>query len=178
MRFKDIPQFTKASPYSVNVSWGFLIQTLEDYSVSGLELDPEFQRGHVWNTEQQRLYVEYVLRGGISSQDIYFNCMKGQVGNGLIQLVDGKQRLNAVTKFLNNELRVLPWLGDNKQGFLYSDFEDRMCIIRPTFRFHINDLPTYAEVLQWYLDLNEGGTPHTSEELAKVHALLEKERGN
>jgi hypothetical protein len=95
---------------------------------------------------------------------------------GIIQLVDGKQRITAVIKFLKNQMRIFPWLDENNQGYLFSDFKDSLRINLPSFRFHINDLPTYAEVLQWYLDLNEGGTPHTDEELIKVRRLLEKEK--
>ena len=40
------------------------------------------------------------------------------------------------------------------------------------FRWHVNDLSTYSEVLQWYLDLNSGGTVHTEEELNRVQQLL------
>ncbi len=44
------------------------------------------------------------------------------------------------------------------------------------FVFCVNDLQTRAEVLQWYLDLNEGGVVHTSEELNRVRAMLAKEQ--
>lgn len=39
-------------------------------------------------------------------------------------------------------------------------------------RFHINDLATRAECLQWYLDLNTGGTVHSATELDMVAELM------
>jgi hypothetical protein len=48
-------------------------------------------------------------------------------------------------------------------------------MIRHTFDFIVNDLRTRKEVLQWYLDLNTGGTIHTSDEIEKVKRLLAAE---
>ena len=39
---------------------------------------------------------------------------------------------------------------------------------------HINDLQSEKDVLQWYLEMNSGGTPHTQEELDRVKLLLQK----
>lgn len=172
MKFKDIPQMTRFPAYRVNISWRFLPEWLEGLkkdSRPDLDLDPDFQRAHVWAESQQRRYVEFVLRGGQSSKDLYFNC-PGWQGDyrGPFVLVDGKQRLTAVTKFLNDELAVF-------DGHKISDFEDKLSYIGPDFIVHVNNLETRAEVLQWYLDLNDGGVAHTSEEIEKVKALLEKE---
>ena len=46
-----------------------------------------------------------------------------------------------------------------------------------TFSFHMvfGNLKGRAEVLQWYLLFNSGGTDHTPEELARVQGLLDSE---
>ncbi len=38
----------------------------------------------------------------------------------------------------------------------------------------MNDLRTEKEVLQWYVDMNSGGTPHTSEEIERVKRMIEQ----
>ena len=38
---------------------------------------------------------------------------------------------------------------------------------------NLNDLKSQREVLQWYIDLNSGGTPHSSEEIQRVKQLME-----
>lgn len=42
-------------------------------------------------------------------------------------------------------------------------------------KVNINDLKSKREVLQWYIEMNAGGTPHSNEEIRRVKALMEKE---
>lgn len=84
---------------------------------------------------------------------------------GSFVLVDGLQRLTAVMRFLKGEITAF--------GYYYGEFEDKPhdC----DFILCINDLPTRALVLQWYLDLNSGGVVHTQEELDRARMLLSLE---
>jgi hypothetical protein len=117
--------------------------------------------------KQQERYVEFVLRGGTSSRDIYWNCA-GWMGSykGPMYLVDGKQRLQAARLFMNNKLKVF--------GHTLSEFEGVSPLMCCDFIFHVNNLETKSEVIQWYLDLNFGGTPHTDSERKRVLVLLEQ----
>ena len=173
MRFRDIEQFFQAN-YAVDVSWTHLEQTLNDYTHNhGLELWPDFQRGHVWTEDQQSAYVEYVLRGGMSGKDIFFNhpgWMRDWKGN--MVCVDGLQRLTAVRLFMANGLRILD------QGYTLNDFEDKPDLITARFRFHVNDLRKRKDVLKWYLDFNSGGTVHTQDELDRVQSMLMEAESN
>ena len=90
-------------------------------------------------------------------------------------LVDGKQRIEAVCRFMRNEIRIFRDLDPKKDGYLHSDFTDHMRHYA-VFLWCVNDLQTKAEVLQWYLDLNAGGVVHSDEEISRVRALLEKEQ--
>lgn len=57
-------------------------------------------------------------------------------------------------------------------GNFFEDFTDEPVMSGPSFHFHVNDLKTRGEILQWYLDLNTGGTVHTEGELSKVKELI------
>ena len=73
-QFRDIPQFTDIGHYAVDYPIDRLISFLEDEIRDyGLQLNPEFQRGHVWTRKQQIAYVEFLLRGGRTGRDLYFN---------------------------------------------------------------------------------------------------------
>ena len=174
MKFKDIKPFTQDGSYEINIGLKYLEKVLKDYDEDyGLELNPDFQRGVVWTEEQQIAYVEFFIRGGKTARVIYFNCpsFNNFTGNNNPMVcVDGLQRLTALRKFLNNELKVF--------GGYLNDFEDKDIFLRRTdqLRFNINNLKTRKEVLQWYLDFNSGGTVHSQEEIDRVKTLLEKER--
>ena len=169
-KFKEIKQFTRTPSYQVDVPWDYIEETLERYNDakrggSKLQMDPDFQRAHVWTEAQQVAFVEFCLQGGRSGQTILWNAkgwMRGFEGD--VVLVDGKQRMEAIRKFLRGDLAVF---GGQKR----SDFTDRLPSSL-TLRFMINDLPTHEQVLKWYLELNTGGTPHTEEEIEKVRAML------
>lgn len=175
-KFQNIPQFTRVPGYSVDVPWAYLKNHLAREQEAaqeggGIDLNPDFQRGHVWTPEKQTAFVEFILRGGESAKNLYFNCPNFRSGNtkGYV-LVDGKQRLTAALAFLDDQVPVFG-------GWVYSDFTDKMDFLTARFRWNVNDLHTRAEVLQWYLDLNTGGVVHTNEEIEKVRALLAQELG-
>lgn len=173
-RFRDIPQLPQAH-YKIDVEWGHLEEQLEDWAeeaggeFGGLDLDPDYQRGHVWTPEQQVAYVEYTLMGGEVGRRITWNS-PDWMGSWKrpTELVDGKQRLEAVRSFLRDEIPAF--------GAKFSEYTDKLRMMGPRFEFQICKLDTREEILQLYLNINAGGTPHTQDELDRVRALLEKER--
>lgn len=167
--FRDIPQYTRSAAYTVSIPWDYLENWLERQSskcgmANTLDLDPDFQRAHVWDDSKRVRYVEHVLRGGRGALNLYFN-HPNWMGSfkGVLELVDGKQRLESVRKFLNNELPAF--------GRLLEDYDDRLPSSAEFF-VNVNSLKTRREVLQWYIDLNDGGVAHTPEEIEKVRNLL------
>ena len=174
LKYEQIERFPQAH-YKVNIGWDYLEDWLIQQSEKGgsgqtLELDPDFQRAHVWTKEQQVRYCEYIIRGGEGSRILYWN-HPNWMGSfkGALTLVDGKQRLEAVRAFLRDEVIVF----DN---YRYSDM-DRRTVVRCNLDFvvQIASLKKRRDVLNWYLMINAGGTPHTVEELGRVRALLAAE---
>jgi len=166
MKFSDIPQYTPFGNYQINAQWGdtldFMLQRYtERYR---LNLNPDYQRPHEWTSLEQQRYVEYRLQGGITGRDIWFNCrgFRGD-GDGQMELVDGKQRLNAVLLFMSNQLSIF-------KGHYFRDFTDHLKGDMD-FIIHINELKTRKEVMQWYVDLNSG-TPHSQFELNRVKEMI------
>lgn len=164
-KFREIPQFTKTSGYKVDICMADLKNRVErDMEEYGLNLNPEFQRGHVWTEEQQIRYVEYILRGGESGRDFYFNHQGWfRDWEGKYVCVDGLQRITAILRFLDNEIPVF--------GHFKDEYEDRIPF-NIFFHWHVNDLTDMKDVLTWYIEMNEGGTPHTKEEIEKVKNMI------
>ena len=172
-RYKDIPQFKAASSsYAIDCMLNYLDNWVESQKEDGLNLTPEFQRGHVWTEAQQIAYIEFLLRGGTSGRDIYFNypsqhhAVKEGAYNEFV-CVDGLQRMTAALRFVNNEIPAF--------GTYFCEFEDHVPL-NLSLRIHVNDLQNEGDVLEWYLEMNTGGTPHEKEELARVKKMLEATR--
>ncbi len=79
-----------------------------------------------------------------------------------------KQRLEAVRAFLRDEVEVF--------GTKYSEFEDKLRGTVARFNFRVCSLSSREEILELYLNINAGGTPHTQEELRRVQELLKQEK--
>jgi hypothetical protein len=159
MNYNDIPQRIK-SYYKVDSDWEYFQDWLTKH---GVILNPDFQRGVVWDENKQIKYIEYVLSGGESGRDIYFN-HPGWMSSfeGEMVCVDGLQRITAVQRFLNNEIPAY--------NTFHKDFEGRTN--NKQFVIFVGKLQTKKDVLKWYLEMNEGRTAHTEEDLNKVRNML------
>jgi len=170
MKFRDIPQFTRNGSWECDFSISSAVRQIENWDKEfGVNLEPDFQRGHVWTEEQQIAWLEFLFKGGKTSRVIYFNNPnwdKNEDNKDDMVCVDGLQRLTAIKRFINNEIKVF--------GYYFNEYEDTIRMISG-IKINVNSLQTRKEVLQWYLDFNSGGTVHTEEELDGVKRLLEKE---
>lgn len=176
--YRDIKPFVRDAVYHVTVCWDYLPKWLDSLkerigedertvTYDGLILCPDFQRGHVWTPKQQIAYVEYIMRAGASGKTIYLNNPSwGKGYNEPTVVVDGLQRITAVQAFLNGEIKAF--------GHAVSEWKGR---IEPHCHFdaYVHNLSTRREVLEWYIGLNAGGTPHNPSEIARVRALLKVE---
>ncbi|HAT2580635.1 TPA: DUF262 domain-containing protein [Aeromonas hydrophila] len=142
----------------------------------GLELNPDFQRGHVWSEAQQVHYIENAVRGVIASSGlvIQFNCPNWNHDNPLdelpdgFQCLDGLQRLTAITRFNRGEIQPFGLHVDQlkQTRFSPSDMNVRVAVHCYTRK---------RDLLEHYLAINAGGTPHNAEEIARVKSMISVE---
>lgn len=169
--YREIPLLPRAH-YEINVGWHYLERHLQNWEQSSTRpcLDPDYQRVHVWTEDQQRAYVEYQLMGGEVGRTIVWNCTTwGTTYDTPIEIVDGKQRLEAVRAFLRGDLAIFG-------GHRFSDWTGQPRGIQTDFLFRVCALRTREEVLRLYLNINAGGTPHSRDELDRVRDLLDDAR--
>jgi hypothetical protein len=145
----------------------------DDYG--GLELIPDFQRGHVWSKQQQVHFVENCLRGVVASNGflIQFNCASWNenakstdLPPGL-QCVDGLQRFTAITAFVKGEVKPFGLSIDDLKGSQFHPSKFYMKVSVHTFASRV-------DLLSHYLAINSGGTQHSNDEIARVRGLLDQ----
>ncbi|MBB4861483.1 hypothetical protein HNP46_000294 [Pseudomonas nitritireducens] len=141
-----------------------------------LDMNPDFQRGHVWTEAQQQLFVENIMRGIVpdSQKVLQFNCpilkspkVVTNLPNGL-QCVDGLQRYTTALKFVRGEIKPF--------GFTHKDLEGSSYDVRSKtlweFRVMVLDYSKKSDLLKHYLTHNRGGVIHSDDEINRVSALL------
>lgn len=141
----------------------------------GVELVPDFQRGHVWTKKQQTNYIENVLTLIVdeSGLTIRFNCPSWRKERAkdrdlLDQMVciDGLQRLTAIRRFIAGELKVF--------GLKFDQLPKRQIFRDLQIVVKMYDFQYKADLLKFYLDINGGGIAHSRSELKRVEAMLEE----
>jgi len=173
IRYDSIKKYPR-SYYMVNIPLDSLKINLDRYAESQqkfgykFELNPDFQRGHVWNYEQKQAYMEYLIRGGTSGRDVYFNHPRWQSDyKADMVCLDGLQRITACLEFLNNSISVF-------HGNFYSDF-DMIPFSACMLNFHVLNLKSRKDILYWYIQFNSAGTTHSDEDLSRVIQLYREE---
>jgi len=165
---KSLPKLTSLrSSHTYEIELKRLPETIKHYvDEYGLELNPDFQRGYVWTLEQKIKFIEFLLKGG-ETTPLQFN-HPGWMNSfaGEFVCVDGLQRLTAILEFSDNQFPVF----DN----IYRKDISSGWYVLMGLKIRINTLKTRKEVLQWYVELNSGGTVHTREELEKVRKMIKK----
>lgn len=171
-RVQDYAFVQRKVGYRIVIYADYLCDALERYEETyDLDFDPPFQRGYVWTKEQQIAYIEYLLSGAESGREIYFNCPDFQGNHIELQkmvVVDGKQRLTALTAFINNEFEVF---GLAQYHMLRHEDKSRLELY-----FNVNGLKDQQDVIKWYVSMNTGGSVHTEEDLQTAKALLDENR--
>lgn len=129
-----------------------------------LIIDPDFQRHTIWDSRQCSELIESILIG-IPIPTIYLFEMK----NGNKQVIDGRQRISAILRFMNDKLRlkdlkILP----QYNGFYFSelDFKTQGIFEDYQLSFYIIQPPTPERIKYDIFDrVNRGGTRLTNQEL-------------
>lgn len=167
IHWRKLPKLTSVGHYEVCQPLDSFLEMVNRYiSEYGLNILPDFQRGHVWNRSQKVRFVEYLLKGGEQNTTLYFNHPSWMDSfKGEFVIVDGLQRLTAVIDFLKEKILVFDDLVASE-----IDLSGHFGL-----KFNINNLKTRQEVLRWYLEINSGGTPHSKTEIDRVKELLKKE---
>jgi hypothetical protein len=143
----------------------------------GFDLNPDFQRGHVWTERQQVYFLECFLRGlvGEEGMTIRLNCPSWRTSPARdsdlldqVVCIDGLQRLTAIREFLVGNLEPFGLHVSQFTG-CYLPRRMRGCIVIKFYDFQYR-----KDLLTHYLDINGGGTQHTPDELERVRKLLEE----
>lgn len=148
-----------------------------DFDVYLEKYKMNLQRDYVWEHCQQNEFIfsillEKNLEPVVVVQHDYEFCK-----DTVIYVIDGKQRLTTIQKFLRNEFPVII----NNREYYYNDFdtklqyffESRVNCITATVYYSCPELPITDDMKIYLFNFyNFSGTPQTEEHKNKLQSLL------
>lgn len=145
----------------------------------GLDMCPDFQRGHVWTPKQQLAYIEACLRGVVSSSGLLIQLnspswaqedAETDLPPGL-QCLDGLQRYTAITEYAKGNVQPF--------GLSVSELAKSRFSIKFQFvKVAVHGFTHRADLLENYIAFNSGGTQHSADEIERVKLLLAEEKSS
>jgi uncharacterized protein with ParB-like and HNH nuclease domain len=103
-------------PNTQDISW-----FLDLNSNSQLDLDPPYQRKSVWTRSDRQFFLDTIFRN-FPCPAIFLHKEIDEQGRTIYHVVDGKQRLQTIISFVDNEISVAADYGDtNLDGKKWSE---------------------------------------------------------
>lgn len=151
------------SPYTIE-------GVLTRYYHFGVDMDPYYQRGYVWEQEDKELLIDSIfsnIRIGelVFAKRDYETC---QSSGCLYEILDGKQRLDALRGYYENRY---PY-----HGYYFNDLgaRDRHVFLERTIPVADLIRPDEETILRCFLMLNRTGKRMDAAHLSSVEAMLQK----
>lgn len=138
-----------------------------------MNLNPDYQRGHVWTTAQSEDFMGHILEGGACPAFIIHegDISKEDYEN---EMVDGQQRARAILAWFDGGIGAR--LTDGTLVYYKDCTKAESRFVRFGITMPINwGSWNRADRLKLYLKLNRGGTVHSDAEIQKVRDMLKEE---
>lgn len=139
----------------------------------GIDLDPEYQRGNVWEAQQKYDLIESIFNNIDIGKFTIIKRPWGDDGNKpltpkLYEMLDGKQRLTAIVEYFTGKFAY--------KGKYYNDLHPRD---KSHFKYYSvaeaeTEPLTDAQKLRYFLKLNTTGTPVDPDHMKKVAGMLQE----
>ena len=148
-----------------------------------LDLNPPYQRGHRWSARDQQQFAEAwvsrtllqpALEIHLGGHDwLWPRQAHADIPEGIVQLIDGKQRLTTLAKLVSGEIR--PWgLSWEELAYTPFSFTNTMKRAGTELRVVFHECQTHSDAAKVYLELNATGAAHTDAELELARNCLNR----
>lgn len=140
----------------------------------GVDFNPDYQRGSVWDEEDREKLLDSIFAGREIGRFVFKQLpfIRANDDGNYYEIVDGKQRMLTLLAFYENRF---PY-----KGVFYNDLSvlDKNWFMDASIGVaELDQNATRAEVLEVFLALNEGGKPVAKEVLDHARELLNEEKG-
>lgn len=154
-----------------NHTLSFYTQTIESLLSKsfffGVDFDPDYQRDFVWNHEDKLQLIHSIFEKMDIGKFVFVKCPFTTPDRPLYQILDGKQRLSAITEYY---LDKFPY-----KGYYYSDLSTTDMYQFKNLTVPVCELPettSREEILTQFIRLNTTGHTMPKNHLNKIIKML------
>lgn len=116
-----------------DVSW-----FIDLYKNKQLDFDPPYQRRSVWSPKDRRFFLDTIFRG-YPSPSIFLHKNINEAGKTIYAIVDGKQRLETIVRFIENKIAIDKEFGDTRlSGKKWKDIQTEAELARKFWDYVIS----------------------------------------
>ncbi len=135
----------------------------------GVDFDPEYQRGYVWEMKDKMLLIDSVFNCIDIGKFVFIHLEYGETAKDLgYEILDGKQRLSTLCDYYENRFAY--------NGLFYNDLSKREQSHFENYPVSMAEISnvTREQKLRYFLTLNRGGKQMGEEQLQRVAKMLEE----
>ena len=136
---------------------------LNDYYHFGIDMNPEYQRGYVWETEDKEKLIESIFHNIDIGKFVFIH--NDYSDEDLYQILDGKQRLNAIVEYYENRFsydgKYFNDLSDGDKNFFLDFPVTKALVIKGTKK----------DIIRQFLMLNTAGKQMDKEHIDAVQKI-------
>lgn len=174
--FMDITRLPERITVSNTADVDYRNTTIEsllfNYYHFGVDMDPDYQRGLVWDERDKEYLLDSVFHDGIEIGRFVFVCLSNEEQverDYTYEILDGKQRLNCLCEFYENRFSYKGLYFNDLNPYDKNTFFNKKIAIGEA-----RDL-TREEKLQLFLAVNRGGKAMNDTHMKRVEDMLYEE---
>lgn len=162
------PLFKKEEDIRISYYQNSISSILHRYHHSGVDINPDYQRGNVWEMEDKIKLLDSIFNNIDIGKFTFIELPYDRKRNTPhVEILDGKQRLMAIVDFYENRYKY--------NGYYFKDLH-----VNDQHHFRgyntvfgdVMEYPTQDQKYEYFLKLNTGGKPVEESHLNKVRELL------
>lgn len=132
---------------------------------SGVDVDVEYQREHVWKLKDKIALIDSIFNNIDIGKFVFVQRSYSYIGK-LFEIIDGKQRLTAITDFYEDRFKY--------KGYFFSELshydKHKFLDLSITYGYLVN--PDKQGIFESFIKLNTCGKPMANKHIDHVKQLL------
>jgi len=134
-------------------------------SHAGVDMDVEYQREHVWTMKDKIALIDSIFNN-VDIGKFVFVQRSMRADGKLYEILDGKQRLTAITEFIEDRFKY--------RGFYFSElsFRDQYKFTECNISYGYLENPSKEAIFETFIKLNTCGKPMATKHINHVKQLL------